>query len=495
MLNKDALQRAIDGTPEERRYICEHDFNVFFIYYFLAYIKYPFAKYHYESMDKMEALYTEEDKKEMLFVGFRECAKTAIARGFVTWLVLFKKTDYVLIGAYTQENAESNLFAIITAIQTNQRILNDFGNVSPTNKDDAKGFNRIKKFLTASGVLLEAITTQKSPRGKLHKESRPGFCLLDDIETLKTAMSEAVTASTRNFLQELLPAMDSKNGRVLYLANHFSDLGVVQDLINESARMYYMNVPIYRGKELLWPSKYVFTDAEAKGTDKVSIEEIRRKSANSLAFEQEYLNMPMSDERRIFKKSLFRHISWDEVKSKKTTCYIIIDPAFTATTESDQTGISIVFVDRDGFWYVRSYGIKLSPKDLVDHIFGLYATYKPVHVGIEKVSFLNGLKPYFDSEMRRRKVFFSIVELASGGVKKEVRIEGLLAYYESETIVHVEEECNDLEQQLIRFPMAEYDDVMDSLAYAPQLIKGSLPKEYADILGDDDHTYYSDIGL
>lgn len=495
MINRHALEKVIHGTIEERMYLCERDFSLFFIYYFLDYIKYQFAPFHMDAMDKLQELVEDEAKKEMLFIGFRECAKSALARGFITWLVLFKKTDYILIGSYTQENAESNLFAIINAVQTNPRILNDFGSIAPTKKDEAKGFNRIKKFLTSSGVLLEAITTQKSPRGKLHKESRPGFCLLDDIETLKTSLSEAISESTRNFIKELLPAMDSKHGRVLYLANHFSDLGVVQDLVNQSPRMHYLNIPLYMGQQIMWPAKYCWTDAEAKNSDKVSIEEIKRRANDSITFEQEYLNMPMSEERRIFKRSLFKYKTWDEIKHKKLTCYVILDPAFTATTESDETGISVVWVDSEGFWYVKSYGVKLGPKELVEHIFGLYANYKPIHVGIEQVSFLNGLKPYLDTEMRRRNVFLPIVELKHTGKSKEIRIQGLLAYYESATIFHIEGECEQLEAQLIRFPLSEFDDVMDSLAYAPQMIKKpSSIEDYARILPDD-RPLYDDIGM
>lgn len=457
-----------NGTRDERAYLASLSFELFFCYYFIDYIRYPFAPFHFEAMENLQNLVDTDRKREFLWIGFRECAKSAVSRGFLTWLVLFKKRDYILVGSYAIENAESNLFAVVNAIQTNPRILADFGNVAPSMKGDEKGFNRIKKFLTTTGVLLEAVTTQQSPRGRLHKAKRPNFALLDDIETMKTSVSEAMTESTKNFLRELIPAMDSKEGRILYLGNHFSDLGVIQDLVNKSPRMYYQNNPIYYNGKPTWEAKYAMSDVEAKAEGKVSIEQIRRDSENSLVFEQEYMNTPMSEEHRIFKKSLFRHVK-ELPEGERFVTFVTIDPAFTKNSTSDNTGVAIVHVDSKGFWYARAFKYKLSPKELVEMVFTLYDRYKPEKIGIEKFSFTQGLKPYMDDEQRRRGKFLPLVELEHGGTSKETRITGLLSYYESETIKHIEGECADLEAELIRFPLGEHDDVADALAYMPKI--------------------------
>jgi len=497
MLKKEALKKMITGTVQERLYLAEQDFSLFFTYYYLDYIKYTFAPFHLEAMKKLQNLTTQEEVREFLWIGFRESAKTAVVRGFITWLALFKKSNYILIGSYTIENAEANLFAIIAELQTNPRIRADFemDKILPEAKKDEKGFNRIKKFLLQTGVMFQAITTQKSPRGYLHKSQRPDFCFLDDIETLKTAMSDVVTQSTLRFIEELKTAMDSKTGKIVYNANHFSDLGVVQNLVNQRERMFYLNVPLYDPKgNISWPSKYVLTNKEAVEMGKVSIENIKRLVSDSVTFEQEYLNMPMAEDRRIFKKSMFQHIPFKDVP-KDGHCYVILDPAFSKNATSDDTGISIVWVDYRNLWYVKAYKIKLSPKEFVDQIFALWELYKPKKIGIEKFAFTEGIKPYLDDEMRRRNTFLPIVELKHNQTNKNTRIQGLLPFYESQTIFHIENECDDLEAQLIRFPFAEHDDVMDSLAYAPQI--ANRPVELRDDydMFPEDEMLYPDIGM
>lgn len=494
MLKKEALKKMIEGTREERLYLAEKDFSLFFTYYYLDYIKYPFADFHLKAMQYLQDLTTQEKVREFLWIGFRESAKTAIVRGFLTWLALFEKRKYILIASYTIENAESNLFAIISELQNNPRINTDFGkdNLLPDTEKDKKGFNRIKKFLLKNDVMFQAITTQKSPRGYLHKSQRPDFAFLDDIETLKTSMSDLITKGTLRFMEELKTAMDSKDGRIVYNANHFSDLGVVQQLVDKKDRMFYLNVPIYeKDKNILWKSKYCHTDKEAQETGKVSIETIKRLVGDSVTFEQEYLNLPMSEDRRIFKKSYFKYVSIDKVP-KDSNCYLLVDPAITVKATSDDTGIALVWVDERGFWFVKAFKKKLTPRELIDQIFALYDLYKPKKVGIEKIAFTEGIKPYLDDEMRRRNTFLPLQELVHNSVKKHTRIQSLLPYYESETIYHIEGECDDLENQLLRFPLSEHDDVMDALAYAPQLVV--KPVNLRDDFFPEDVPLYKDIG-
>jgi len=46
MLKKEALKKMITGTVQERLYLAEQDFSLFFTYYYLDYIKYTFAPFH-----------------------------------------------------------------------------------------------------------------------------------------------------------------------------------------------------------------------------------------------------------------------------------------------------------------------------------------------------------------------------------------------------------------------------------------------------------------
>ena len=484
---RPVINQMINGKRDERVYLSSKSFPAFFLYYYLDSIKYPFAPFHYEAMDNLQKLLDSKDKREFLWVAFRESAKSTILRAFLVWLIIHKYREYIIVGSYDQSNAESSLFSVISTLQTNQRLIADYGNLCPEQKKEEKGFNRIKKFLSNNGVLIEAMTTQQSARGRLHKDKRPDFFLGDDLETYKTALSDAVTAKTKEFIKELRTAMDLKDGRLVYLCNHFSDLGVVQELINQKETMFYQNNPLLVGKDITWPAKYGDDD------DKISIEYVRQLAKDSITFETEYLNQPFSEERRVFKKALFKYV--DKLPDTRLSCFIILDPAFTTKQESDFTGVSTLWLSDTGMWYVKTWREKCTPKELIDLLFNLFDLYKPEKIGIEEIGFTQGLKPFLDDEMRRRNKHLPLQMLQHKQQHKETRIRGLLSYFEAGTINFIRNECDELEEELLRFPHSQHDDCMDSLAYAPQMVYKPYDVQAIDKILPPEDLMFRDIGL
>ena len=117
------------------------------------------------------------------------------------------------------------------------------------------------------------------------------------------------------------------------------------------------------------------------------------------------------------------------------------------------------------------------PEELVDNIFALHEQRKYSAIGIEKTAYLDGLKPFLDSEQRRRNKFLPIVELQHNQQSKEIRIRGgLIPRYASGSIRHVEGRCEALEEEQASFPSGVNDDVLDAAAYQTQVVE-SLKKK------------------
>jgi len=55
-MNKESLQKMIDGTPAERRFLSEHSFGLFVLYYFTSYFQYQLAPFHYDFFQDCEDL-------------------------------------------------------------------------------------------------------------------------------------------------------------------------------------------------------------------------------------------------------------------------------------------------------------------------------------------------------------------------------------------------------------------------------------------------------
>jgi hypothetical protein len=92
---------------------------------------------------------------------------------------------------------------------------------------------RLSKFITHNKIMAEAYSTSESVRGRLHKDQRPDFVLLDDFETNKTQDSKAYIDQVEKHVDEF-PTGLSSNAAVLYLGNYITEYGVVRPLFERA---------------------------------------------------------------------------------------------------------------------------------------------------------------------------------------------------------------------------------------------------------------------
>lgn len=494
MINKEALKYAINAPRDERRYILDNNFGLWFCYYYVDYIKYPFADFHYEMFNDIEDL-SNGKLRELGWVMFRESAKTSIAKGFITWLICTNKRKYINVDSFDKENAERMLFDAILELQKNPRILSDYGELYNAKRNSEElTQKKISNFLTNNGIRVEAHSTQESIRGRLHGAQRPDALILDDFETNKTKDSEAYTAQVAGHISEAQSGMDA-NGIVLYLCNYITEYGNVNALFERAKlddRLRMRKVCVIEDEKPSWEDKYALTTEEANRTGKVSIEDIRKKLGPQV-FNAEMMNMPIDEDSQEFSQSWFKKITREEVLRKNTRKYALIDSAMSKRSESDNTGISRVYVDVENKWYVSGKKYKVNAKSLIDLLFQLHDEGME-KIGIETTAYTEGVKPYFEEECRKRNKYPHIVELKHGGVQKETRIRGLIPRYANGDIYHIEGECDNLEDELLRFPKSKHDDVMDSLAYGSQICEKPYDtSKFSEF--DKEDILYNDIGI
>lgn len=493
--SKNILQYAVSASSAERRYLLDNNFSLWFMYYYIDYIKFPFAPFHFEMFKDLEALVSGE-LRELAFVMFRESAKTSIAKGFITWMICTEKKKYINVDSFDKENAERMLFDAILELQKNPRILKDYGELYNVRRNSEElTQKKISNFLTNNGIRVEAHSTQESIRGRLHGAQRPDALILDDFETNKTKDSEAYTAQVAGHISEAQSGMDSE-GIVLYLCNYITEYGNVARLFTRAEtdpRLRVRKVDVIGPDGLpSWPQKHALSDEIAKAEGKVSIEDIRRKLGPQV-FDAEMMNNPIDESTQEFLSSWFQPISRSEVLAKNTRKFALIDSAMSKRSDSDNTGISRVYVDKENKWYVSGKKYRVNAKSLIDLLFQLHDEGME-KIGIETTAYSEGVKPYFEEECRKRNKYPYIVELKHGGIQKETRIRALIPRYANKDIYHIEGECDALESELLRFPKSKHDDVMDSLAYGSQICERPYETPYEDYQVEET-PIYSDIGL
>lgn len=464
-MTKQALAKCIDGTTEERVFLCEQSFGLFAIYYFSNYFKYPLAPYHYDMAQDLHDL-LDGKIRECGWIMYRESAKTTFAKLFIIWCIAYKKKKYINVDSFDKENAERILFDVAFELTNNKKLAADFPTLFSKRRgiEDIKQ-NRINNFVTENGIRVEAHSTQESVRGRIHLDQRPDMLIADDIETNKTKDSEAYTKQVRDHISEALAGM-SPDGNILYLGNYITEAGNIQFLLDRAKddhKLRIRNVPvILPNKQPAWPAKYALTDTEAEKTGKVSIED-KLRQLGSLVFSYEMMNQPIDEMMAEFKKEYAQGETDANVKQKDTSCYITIDSAVKKTEEADFTGVTINRVSIENKWYVTTYRLKINSKELIEHLFYLQATYSPIFMGLEETTFTMAIEPFLQDEMRKRAKFFSVTPVKHRGTNKETRIRGLIPRWESRSIFLVGDNT-ELLSEMRTFPNGQNDDVLDSLS-------------------------------
>ena len=191
---------------------------------------------------------------------------------------------------------------------------------------------------------------------------------------------------------------------------------------------------------------------------------------------------------------MFRYIKREEVDKMNTRKFATIDSALSRDAESDATGVVRNYVNDQGFWHLCARNYRINPRGLIDLLFVLHDEGME-KIGIETTTYTQAIEPFFQEECRKRGKYPYIVQLKHGGIMKETRIESLVAPYESKSIYHIEGECTELEEQLLKFPMAKHDDLPDALQYQRFIAEKAFNQGNLDWLLEEEESLYKDIGV
>lgn len=485
------MDKIVSGTQAERSYLCSKDFQYFFIYYFIDYCKYPFAPFHFEMFQDVRDL-MDDKYRELCWLMFRESAKTSIAKAFVLWLITFNQRRYINVDSFDKENAERILFDVVVEMQTNPRYRADFGEMYNAKRSpDEVTQKRVNNFITNNGVRVEAHSTQESVRGRIHGHQRPDFLLLDDFETNKTKDSKAYTEQVIKHIDEFKTGLDS-TAKIIYLGNYITEYGSIQTLVDRAKiddKLLIRNVPVEKDGKPTWPAKYAMTNEQAEKEGKVSLED-KKKQFGSLVYSAEMLNQPIDESTQEFHKQNFKYRTKEEVLKKRTRKFATIDSALTKHAESDFTGITKNYVDENNDWNLEARRYKINSKELINLIFQIHDEGFE-KIGIEEGAFTQAVEPFFQDECRVRNKYPYIVKLKHGGIMKETRIRGLIPRYEAGQIYHITGTCQELEEELLKFPKGLHDDVCDSAQYQNKIAEAPLKQT---IYKQPDFETITDIG-
>jgi predicted phage terminase large subunit-like protein len=339
--------QEIANKKEARIYAGEKSLQAFGTIYFPHYVTFPSASFQKEYCNKLE----NEDIPRLAECDFRESGKSVwTTLIYPIHQIVYNLRNFIIIGSETSGLATLHLSSIINALQANEIIKEDFGELyKDLRKEDFITRKKtVNDFITENNVRIMAKGRGESVRGLRHLQYRPDLFIGDDLDSNNSVINLEQRDKLYNWIKaEVLSGMNQEYGKAVIIGNmiHFD---CIMARLKKDSMWNYREVPIYKEDKLAWPSRYFWGKGEAdkyneniknKEKKKTSIEQIK-DDKGSLVFAQEYLLQPLSNEERIFKPEWIQY--YEEVPPKEfRICKGRIDPAAKEKETSDYSAIAI----------------------------------------------------------------------------------------------------------------------------------------------------------
>lgn len=326
----------------------EADDEAWFAYYFPSYVKSPPAKFHKAGTKRV----MENSRWYEVRAWSRELAKSTRSMMEITKLALTGKVRNVLLISNSGDNAERLLMPFMINLESNQRIINDYGvQVKP-------GSWEIGEFTTMGGCSFRALGAGQSPRGTRNESFRPDVILVDDIDTdEETRNPDRIQKKWEWIEQALIPTISiSGNYRIIFNGNIIAKDCCITRAIKKANHVDIINIRDKNGVSS-WPEK----NTEADIDNILSL-------ISSASAQKEYFNNPISE------GETFKEITWGKIPPLHVFPFLIdySDPAPSNNTKSNANSYKsnfLIGILAGKVYVIKGYLDRVTNAEFVDWFY------------------------------------------------------------------------------------------------------------------------------
>ena len=423
----------------------------FFTGKILGFINKDFHKEWYSFLE-------DEKNRQIIILAPRSHAKTTcISINYPLREVINNPNVRIILASNTITQSQSFLREIVANIENNRLLNSVFGNVKPGIPGKwTEGEIIVKREKMSKDATVSCVGT-----GGAVLTKRADIIICDDIlDTENTSTRDQRKKVKDWFFRVLLPCLEPE-GKLIVIGTRWN----VQDLYGELLKDKSFQIrKVY---------KAIKDDGKALWPERWSLERLleKKKSAGSLIFGQQYLNVAIDDESALFKHNWIKFYKPDEIDIKSLDIYGALDPAISKKETADYSAFVTVGVHKEsGKIYVLDVSRgHWTVAEQIQVIFDKYAFFKHEQIGVETVAFQSIIKTELDRIGAEKRIYPPTTELKPDRDKYR-RILTLQPYFENGIIVLKENQVN-LIDELLTFPAGKNDDCIDALAYAVGLVK------------------------
>lgn len=335
-------------------------------YYFPHYCSSPFASFHKSFFKRVLA---NMEWYEVLSWS-RELAKSTIVMVLVLFLVLTKRKRNILLVSSTYDNAERLLLPYKAELETNQRIINDYG------PQENLGQWEAGEFVTKNGASFRALGAGQNPRGTRNDAVRPDVILPDDIDSDELVRNAERVKSLVKWLGEALYATRSISNPLLWIAcgNIIAKYCAITEMAKVADHHDIVNIRDKEGNST-WPEK---------NTEEM-IDRTLSKQPWS-AQQKEYFNNPVSE------GDTFKDITYGKCPSLRSCDHVVVyaDPSTSnkdrgANKQASYKGVVVLGAKGRRRYLYKVWLDQTSNAKFVDWLYEAYMYVKEAGVDTHRI--------------------------------------------------------------------------------------------------------------
>jgi phage terminase large subunit-like protein len=412
----------------------------------------------------------EPNQKPTAIAMARGYAKTTIVEFFILWCELFKFKVFPVYISDAQPTAGLVLQTLEAEIEGNEKLREDFGNLVGKKK-----WGRFE-FLTNTGVRMMAKGARSKIRGLKSGEKRPDLLIIDDLENDKNSTTLELRDQLESWLDKAALPMLSPDGTCIMLGTIIHHDSVLNRKLKSEEWDSIKWPAIDSEGRSTWPSRFPLDKLQA----------IKNRIGAS-AFAQEYQHEPSDRTTKPFRDKtgveleriyytendlLTKDPSSGKLVPKPMVHFAMLDPAFSKSKASHFAAMILVGVDVLNDYYIRDlFRTRDGQSAILDQAFAWYQKWNFVGLGVETVFNQINLAKNIEEEMAKRNIFFPILPLKSQSTNKEIRISRLVPRWDQGKIKFPKGHplTKPILEEISDFPKGKYDDLLDALAYGPDI--------------------------
>jgi hypothetical protein len=296
---------------KKRIAMLESDHEAWFKYYFPNYYKCESAAFHRAATRR----WMDNERIYEVRAWSRELAKSTRAMMEDLKLMLTGRSKFKIQVSTSYDKAVALLMPYMINLESNQRIINDYG------EQKKIGQWETGHFVSKAGFGFVAIGAGQSPRGLRLEEMRPDILDIDDIDTDEECRNEKIVRQKWEWIEQaLIPTLSvSGRKRIRFNGNIIAKYCCITEAIKKADYVDVINIRDNKGKST-WPAKNSEKDID------YTLSKISYISA-----QKEYFNNPISQ------GSVFSEMHYKKLPHIKAYRFLVcyIDLSYKSTSRND----------------------------------------------------------------------------------------------------------------------------------------------------------------